>query len=156
MYEVGTRVASYRTFRVYDPHLTIDMVPGITYQAMFDANTSTTGWEDEMYHRLAAELEAKGCVLTYFGVCHANNRIIIQWTLDNQGAEFQSAILPAIPITVIVLAALGVIGAGIGGVSLFKLSDVCDDSIMGAGVILGGIALAAVLFGVGYVIRGLK
>ncbi len=155
MYEIGNRFVGIQTFRTHDPNISINMVPGVTYQAIYNADITSSGWELDAYNALSDELAAHGCELTYFGVCHTNNRIITQWQLDPQSHAFQSAVLPAIPAAVIILAALGVLGAGIGSISLFKLSEMCEDAV-NPGLIVGGIVLVGALVGAGYFIRSLK
>ncbi len=152
MHEIGTRVFGNQTFKTYDPNVSIDMVPGVTYQAVFDAEFATPGWEDATYHRLVDTFAAKGCDLTYFGVCYPNQKILVQWQLAPTSG-FTSAVLPAIPAAALVLAALGVIGAAIGGVSFFKLSELYEANPVGVGLVVGGVVLAGVLLAFGYATR---
>ena len=149
MYEIGTRAAGTQTFKTYDPNVSIVMVPGVTYEAVFDARFTTPGWEEETYRQLVDAFAAYGCTLTYFGVCYPNQKILVQWQLA-PASGFQSALLPAIPATVLVLAALGVIGAAIGGVSFFKLSEIYESNPVGVGLVVGGVVFIGVLLALGY------
>jgi hypothetical protein len=158
MYEIGTRASGTQTFKTYDPNVSIVMVPGVTYEAVFDARFTTPGWEEETYRQLVDAFAAYGCTLTYFGVCYPNQKILVQWQLAPTAAggtppEFQSALLPAIPATVLVLAALGVIGAAIGGVSFFKLSEIYESNPVGVGLVVGGVVFIGVLLALGYATR---
>ena len=157
MFEIGTRVSGYQTFKTYDPSTTICMVPRATYQAVFDANITTTGWEEDTYNRLVEACEANGCELTYFGICYPNNKIIVQWKLvDNPSAtnnSFQPTLLGGVTASVIVIAILGVIGLALGNVSLSRLSEIYEQNPTSVTLVIGGIIVAAILFAIGYAAR---
>ena len=156
MYEIGKRVFGTQVFKTYDPQVSIDMVPGVTYQAVFDADLTTSGWEDRVYQDLVEECAALDCTLTYFGVCYPNRKIIVQWQYDGPAVGFRSAILPAIPAALLALAALGVIGSAIGGVSFFKLSEIYESNPLGIGLVVGGVVLVGALLAFGYASRSVR
>ncbi len=156
MYEIGHRRFGNQTFKTYDPQVSIDMVPGVTYQAVFDADLTASGWEEDAYQKLVTECAALGCTLTYFGVCYPNKKVLVQWQYDGPAVGFRSAILPAIPAALLALAALGVIGSAIGGVSFFKLSEIYETNPLGIGVIVGGVVLVGALFAFGYAARSVR
>lgn len=155
MYEIGIRVDGTQTFKTYDIRATVDMVPGVTYQAVFDFENAEPGWEEQGYETLRDEFASYGCELTYLGTCYPNKKIIVQWQLNPQ-TGFTSAALPAIPAAVLVLAALGVIGAGIGGVSFFKFSELYDKNTIGIGLLAGGVVVVGLLFAIGYAARSVR
>jgi len=156
MYEFGRRRFGNQTFKTYDPRVSIDMVPGVTYQAVFDADLTDPGWEEGAYQNLVNECASLGCTLTYFGVCYPNKKVLVQWQRDAQAPGFQSAILPVIPAAALVLAALGVIGAAIGGVSFFKLSEIYESNPLGIGLVVGGVVLVGALLAFGYAARSVR
>lgn len=159
MYEIGKRVFGTQVFKTYDPQVSIDMVPGVTYQAVFDADLTTSGWEDRVYQDLVEECSRHGCELTYFGVCYPNKKIIAQWQYHGPVPGFQSTILPAIPAIgagAVVMAILGVIGVSIGGVSFFKLSELYEKNPLGIGLVVGGVVLVGALLAFGYVSRSAR
>lgn len=156
MYEIGIRVGGAQTFKTYDIRATVDMVPGVTYQAVFDFENAEPGWEEQGYETLRDEFAPYGCELTYLGTCYPNKKIIVQWQYDGPAQGFQSAVLPAIPAALLALAALGVIGSAIGGVSFFKLSELYEGNPLGIGLVVGGVVLVGALFAFGYAARSVR
>lgn len=157
MFEIGTRVKGDNVVETALTNLDTPMRPGVVYQAMFQGQLPEyTGWESTLYRNLREELAAYGCDLFYFGVCPVNQLIIVQWKMAEQpgGDEYQStSILGGVAVSTIVLAIVGVIGLGIGGFSIAKVTEVFQAEPELTGVIMGGAVLAAILLAAAYLIK---
>lgn len=159
MIEVGTRVTTNHKVDITELDPTLVMQPGVVYQAVFQGTfPATPGWEDTLYRSLHDELAAHGCKLTYFGVCHANQLIIIQWKLaDPADAEYQStSLIGGVAVSTIVLAVVAVIGLGIGGFSLSKITALFQESPELVGVLAGGAILMLMFLTWGYLLRSTR